>query len=47
MEGSVLIAKREVKVHPLRVPASEFPKFAEFMRTINSETRKQLVLKKP
>jgi hypothetical protein len=47
MEGSLLLARREVTILPLRVPAAETPKFAEFLREINRESRRQIVFRKP
>ena len=46
LEGSVLHAESEVKLTALRVPASDFPNFIEFLRVMDKETHKQLVLKK-
>ena len=46
MEGSVLRAGSELKLTSLRVAASDFPRYLEFLRAIDKEARKQLVLKK-
>jgi cellulose synthase operon protein C len=47
LEGNVLHARRELKLTPLRVTAAEFPRFVEFLRAFDSETKRQLVLKQP
>jgi hypothetical protein len=47
VEGNVLHARRELKLTPLRVTAAEFPRFIEFLRGYDKETRRQIVLKQP
>lgn len=42
-----LSAERDLKLLPFRVPAAEIPKFLEFLRAVEQETRKQHVFKKP
>jgi hypothetical protein len=46
MEGNTLHAERELKMTAFRVPSAEFAEFAEFLRALEQETSKQLVLKK-
>lgn len=46
LEGNVLHAESEVKMTALRVAAADFSKFIEFLRAIDQEQHKQLVLKK-
>ena len=46
LEGQTLHATREVRMTTLRVATPEVTKYAEFLRAMEQETRKQLVLKK-
>jgi tetratricopeptide (TPR) repeat protein len=46
MEGNTLVADSDVRIKPLRVPARDFPGYAEFLRAVDRETRRQIVLKK-
>src|SRR5262249_37322337 len=46
MEGDTLVADSDVRIKPLRVPARDFPGYAEFLRAVDRETRRQIVLKK-
>jgi hypothetical protein len=46
LEGSVLYGRRELKMTPFRVGAAEYPKYLDFLRAIDKETHRQLVLRK-
>lgn len=47
MEGQTLHATRELEMTSLRVPTRDVPRYVEFLREAEQETKKQLVLKKP
>jgi hypothetical protein len=47
LEGNVLHAERDVRITPLRVAAKDVPRYVEFMRSADEETRRQIVFLKP